>query len=81
MCMTSIRCLPCYTARCGACTATAPTPAKNALIDSEAPQVRDFTNQHMRRSNVVDEVQRRKNRNKSHTRAWVEQVIAVVKRL
>jgi IS5 family transposase len=51
------------------------------LIDSEAPQVRDFTNQHMRRSNVVDEVQRRKNRNKSHTRAWVEQVIAVVKRL
>jgi IS5 family transposase len=51
------------------------------LIASKAPQAKDFTNQRVRKGEQVDEVQRRKNRNKSKVRARVEHVFAVVKRL
>jgi len=51
------------------------------LIASKAPKAKDFTNQRVRKADQVDEVQRRKNRNKSKVRARVEHVFAVVKRL
>ncbi|MBB1078254.1 IS5 family transposase, partial [Rhodoferax sp. 4810] len=51
------------------------------LIHSAAPQAKDFTNQRSRRSGVVDEAIRAKNRNKSKIRSRVEHVFAVVKRL
>jgi IS5 family transposase len=51
------------------------------LIESKAPNARDFTNQRTRRAGVVDEVQRSKNRNKSRIRSRVEHVFGVVKRL
>jgi len=51
------------------------------LIESKAPQAKDFTNQRTRRGGVVNEVERGKNRNKSKIRARVEHVFAVVKRL
>jgi len=46
-----------------------------------APAARDFTNQRTGRSGVVDEVARRKNRNRTKIRAHVEHMFAVVKRL
>ena len=52
-----------------------------ALIESKAPNARDFTNQRVRKGGVIDEVERAKNRNKSKVRARVEHVFAVVKRL
>jgi IS5 family transposase len=55
--------------------------SQKELIRSKAPKARDFTNQRTRRAGVVDEVQRGKNRNKSKTRARVEHMFAVVKRL
>ena len=55
--------------------------SQKALIHSKAPKARDFTNKRTRRKDVVDEVARRKNRNKSKIRARVEHVFAVVKRL
>ena len=56
--------------------------SQGALIASKAPQARDFTNQRVnRKSAVVDEVKRRKNRNKSKIRSRVEHVFGVVKRL
>ncbi|MEM5332198.1 IS5 family transposase [Paraburkholderia sp. JHI2823] len=55
--------------------------SQKALIHSKAPKARDFTNKRTRRKDFVDEVARRKNRNKSKIRARVEHVFAVVKRL
>jgi len=55
--------------------------SQKALIHGKAPKARDFTNRRTRRNGVVDEVARRKNRNKSRIRARVEHVFAVVKRL
>lgn len=52
------------------------------LIRSKAPKARDFTNCRTRKpGGEADEVKRDKNRNKSKTRARVEHVFAVVKRL
>jgi transposase, IS5 family len=51
------------------------------LIQSKAPNAKDFTNQRTRKSGEVDEVARGKNRNKSKIRSRVEHVFAVVKRL
>ena len=51
------------------------------LMQSKAPNAKDFTNQRTRRSGVVDEVTRAKNRSKSRIRARVEHVFGVVKRL
>lgn len=51
------------------------------LIQSKAPQAKDFTNQRSRRAGVVDEAIRSKNRNKSRIRSRVEHVFGVVKRL
>ncbi|MFP3556955.1 IS5 family transposase [Paraburkholderia sp. SIMBA_049] len=55
--------------------------SQKALIHGKAPKARDFTNKRTRRKGIVDEVARRKNRNKSKIRARVEHVFAVVKRL
>jgi IS5 family transposase len=55
--------------------------SQKPLIQTKAPQARDFTNQRVRRGGEIDEVQRAKNRNKSKVRARVEHVFAVVKRL
>jgi IS5 family transposase len=55
--------------------------SQKALIHGKAPKARDFTNQRTRRNGEIDEVARRKNRNKSKIRARVEHVFAVVKRL
>ena len=56
--------------------------SQDELIHSKAPQAKDFTNQRTRKpGGEVDEVKRRKNRNKSKIRARVEHVFAVVKRL
>ncbi|MFP3644795.1 IS5 family transposase [Paraburkholderia sp. SIMBA_054] len=55
--------------------------SQKALIHGKAPKARDFTNKRTRRKGIVDEVARRKNRNKSQIRARVEHVFAVVKRL
>lgn len=51
------------------------------LIESKAPQAKDFTNQRVRKGGLLDEVERARNRNKSKIRARVEHVFAVVKRL
>jgi IS5 family transposase len=55
--------------------------SQKELIESKAPQAKDFTNQRTRKGAVVDELERAKNRNKSKIRARVEHVFAVVKRL
>lgn len=56
--------------------------SQHNLIRSKAPNAKDFTNDRTRRPDQeVDEVKRRKNRNKSKIRARVEHVFAVVKRL
>lgn len=55
--------------------------SQKALIESKAPQARDFTNQRVRKGGEIDEAERSKNRNKSRVRARVENVFAVVKRL
>lgn len=55
--------------------------SQKALIQSKAPQAKDFTNQRVRKAGEIDEVERRKNRNKSRVRARVEHVFGVVKRL
>jgi IS5 family transposase len=51
------------------------------LIQSAAPNAKDFTNQRTRRKGVVNEVLKARNRNKSKIRARVEHVFGVVKRL
>lgn len=56
--------------------------SQQAQIHSKAPLAKDFTNQRTRKAGQeVDEVKRRKNRNKSKIRARVEHVFAVIKRL
>jgi len=56
--------------------------SQKALIHSKAPKAKDFTNQRTKKAGgEVDEVKRRKNRNKSSIRARVEHVFGVVKRL
>ncbi|CAG2158697.1 IS5 family transposase ISBvi2 [Cupriavidus yeoncheonensis] len=55
--------------------------SQKELIHSKAPKARDFTNKRTRRAGQIDEVVRRKNRNKSKIRARVEHVFGVVKRL
>ncbi|KAI3604102.1 Mobile element protein (plasmid) [Cupriavidus necator H850] len=55
--------------------------SQKELINSKAPKARDFTNKRTRRADQVDEVARRKNRNKSKIRARVEHVFGIVKRL
>lgn len=55
--------------------------SQKALIESKAPQARDFTNQRVRKGGWIDEFERAKNRNKSRVRARVEHVFAVLKRL
>ena len=55
--------------------------SQKALIESKAPEAKDFTNQRTRCNGVVDEALRAKNRNKSRIRSRVEHVFGVVKRL
>jgi IS5 family transposase len=55
--------------------------SQKELMQSKAPQAKDFTNQRTRKGGRVDEVQRGKNRNKSRVRARVEHVFGVLKRL
>ena len=55
--------------------------SQKALIETKAPQARDFTNQRVRRDGEPDAARRAKNRSKSRVRARVEHVFAVVKRL
>jgi len=56
--------------------------SQQELIASKAPRAKDFTNERVRnRHGAVDEVKRKKNRNKSRVRARVEHVFGVVKRL
>ena len=55
--------------------------SQKALIQAEAAQARDFTNQRVRKGGAIDEAERSKNRNKSKIRARMEHVFAVVKRL
>ena len=55
--------------------------SQKALIEGKAPNAKDFTNQRPRRSGIVDEAVRAKNRNKSRIRSRVEHVFGVVKRL
>ncbi len=55
--------------------------SQKALIESKAPQAKDFTNQRVSRGGIVDAVERAKNKSKSKVRARVEHVFAVVKRL
>ena len=55
--------------------------SQKALIESKAPQAKDFTNQRVCRGGIVDEIKRAKNKSKSKVRARVEHVFAVVKRL
>ena len=55
--------------------------SQKGLIAGKAPNAKDFTNQRTRKADQIDEVQRRKNRNKSRVRARVEHVFGVVKRL
>ena len=51
------------------------------LINSAAPNAKDFTNQRTRRNGVVNEQVKSRNRNKSKIRARVEHVFGVIKRL
>ena len=57
--------------------------SQKELIQSKAPQAKDFTNERVRRrkNGEADDAKRAKNRNKSKIRARVEHVFAVVKRL
>jgi transposase, IS5 family len=51
------------------------------IIRACAPNSKDFTNRRYRFKGLVDEVQRRKNRFKSHIRARVEHPFLVIKRI
>jgi IS5 family transposase len=54
---------------------------QKAVIRAQAPHARDFTNRRYRHRGVVNEAERRKNRNKSQVRAKVEHSIGVIKRV
>jgi IS5 family transposase len=55
--------------------------SRKDLLHSKAAKAKDFTNQRTRRNDVVNDVLKAKNRNKSKIRARVEHVFGVVKRL
>jgi len=55
--------------------------SQQALIRAKAPEAADFTNQKVRKGSVTEELQRLINREKSRTRARVEHMFGVVKRL
>lgn len=55
--------------------------SQKELIASKAPNAKNFTNKRVRKGDEIDEVERRKNRNKSRVRARVEHVFGVVKKL
>ena len=55
--------------------------AQKALIQAKAPRAQDFTNKPVRPGSPTEEIERMVNRAKSRTRARVEHVFAVVKRL
>ncbi len=55
--------------------------SQQALIRGKAPGARDFTNKRVRKGSPTEELERPVNRAKSRTRARVEHVFGVVKRL
>jgi len=55
--------------------------AQQATIQAKAPRAQDFTNKTVRKGSVTEELERMLNRAKSRTRARVEHVFGVVKRL
>ena len=55
--------------------------SQRVLIQAAAPQVKDFTNQRMRKGEETEAVKHAKTRNKPKVRARVEHVFAVIKRL
>jgi IS5 family transposase len=55
--------------------------AQQTLIRAEAPRAQDLTNKVVRKGSVTEELERMVNRAKSRTRARVEHVFGVVKRL
>jgi IS5 family transposase len=55
--------------------------SQQASIKAKAPQAIDMTNKTVRKGSTTEELERMVNRAKSHTRARVEHVFAVVKRL
>jgi transposase, IS5 family len=55
--------------------------AQQTLIRSKAPGAQDFTNKPVRKGSVTEELERMVNRFKSRTRARVEHVFGVIKRL
>src|SRR5450631_3398512 len=54
---------------------------RTAVIHACAPRARDFTNRRYRRSGLINETDKAKNRNKSRVRAKVEHTIGVIKRI
>lgn len=54
---------------------------QGAVIREHAPNAKDFTNRRYRRSGVVDEAEKARNRSKSKVRAKVEHSIGVIKRV
>src|SRR5262249_41955302 len=54
---------------------------QRAVIRQRAPKAQDIVNRRYRRRDVVDEVERAKNRTKSKIRARVEHSIGVIKRV
>ena len=55
--------------------------AQQVIIKAKAPRAADFTNKTVRKGSVTEELERLVNRAKSRTRARVEHVFGVVKRL
>ena len=55
--------------------------SQQALIKAKAPRAKDYTNKTVRKGSVTEELERMVNRAKSRTRARVEHVFGVVKRL
>jgi transposase, IS5 family len=55
--------------------------AQQAAIQAKAPRAQDWTNKRVRKGSVTEELERMVNRAKSQTRARVEHVFGVVKRL
>ena len=54
---------------------------QHETIKTKAPRAQDFTNKTVRKGSVTEELERMVNRAKSRTRARVEHVFGVVKRL
>lgn len=51
------------------------------MIETKAPQAKDFTNKRVRRNGELDEATRSKKRSKSRVRARIERTFAVINRL